>query len=122
MEKKNNAHITIGGKDYCVSGNEDSEYFFRIADYINQKQSEVRANVGRTIINDSESHVLMLINLADDYLKLMDAQEAFKEEIHSRSREIAILKNEVNSLRAKLDAAQKDNQVLLEKLKQSSKE
>ncbi|MCR5584907.1 MAG: cell division protein ZapA [Lachnospiraceae bacterium] len=112
MNKKNDARVCINGKNYNIAGYENVEYLHKIADYINKKQAEIKGQNGSNIINDSEKNILMMINIADDYLKLRERDEEISYGFDDRQKEIANLKRELVNLQTKLDAVENDNKLL----------
>jgi cell division protein ZapA len=112
MNKKNDARVCINGKNYNIAGYENVEYLHKIADYINRKQEEIKGRNGSNIINDSEKNILMMINIADDYLKLRERDEEISYGFDDRQKEIANLRRELVNLQTKLDAVENDNKIL----------
>lgn len=112
MNKKNDAQVIINGKNYNIAGYENVEYLHKIADYINKKQAELKAENGNNIINDSERNILMMINIADDYLKLREREKDMYYGYDDRQKEAADLKRELVNLRTSLDKLEKENKIL----------
>ncbi len=112
MNKKNDARVCINGKNYNIAGYENVEYLHKIADYINQKQAELKGQNGSNIINDSEKNILMMINIADDYLKLKERDEEISFGFDDRQKEISTLKREIVNLQTRLEEAEKENKLL----------
>lgn len=112
MNKKNDAQVVINGKNYNIAGYENVEYLHKIADYINKKQAELKAENGNNIINDSERNILMMINIADDYLKLREREEEMSYGYDDRQKEASDLKRELVNLRTSLDKLEKENKSL----------
>ncbi|MBQ7636744.1 MAG: cell division protein ZapA [Lachnospiraceae bacterium] len=112
MNKKNDAQVIINGKNYNIAGYENVEYLHKIADYINKKQAELKAENGNNIINDSERNILMMINIADDYLKLREREKDMSYGYDDRQKEAADLKRELVNLRTSLDKLEKENKSL----------
>lgn len=112
MNKKNDAKVTIGGKIYNLAGYENVEYLQRIANYLNRKCDELKAEIGRNIINDSEMNILMQINIADDYLKVKAEQEKSFSDEDERLKEIASLKRELVTIQTKLETEKQENETI----------
>lgn len=112
MNKKNDARVCINGKNYNIAGYENVEYLHKIADYINNKYAEIKGQNGSNIINDSEKNILMMINIADDYLKLREKDDEISYGFDDRQKEIANLKRELVGLQTRLEAAENDNKLL----------
>ncbi len=112
MNKKNDAQVIINGKYYNIAGYENVEYLHQIADYLNKKQEEIKGQKGNNIINDSERNILIMINIADDYLKLKERLEQEASGTGDKARETANLKRELLTVQARLDEIEKENKLL----------
>ena len=112
MNKKNDAHVIINGKNYNIAGYENVEYLHQIADYINKKHAEIKSQNGNNIINDSERNILIMINIADDYLKLREREEETFSGFGDRQKEISGLKRDLANLQTRLENAEQENKLL----------
>ncbi|MCR5824829.1 MAG: cell division protein ZapA [Lachnospiraceae bacterium] len=112
MNKKNDAHVIINGKNYNIAGYENVEYLHQIADYINKKHAEIKSQNGNNIINDSERNILIMINIADDYLKLREREEETFSGFGDHQKEISGLKRDLANLQARLENAEQENKLL----------
>lgn len=103
MNRKNDVFITIKGKQYNIAGYEDPVYLKKVGDYINQKEKEITNGTERAIIGESERTVLLLLNIADDYLKLKQLQSATTGSFEGKSKQVSELKNQLVSLQAEMN-------------------
>lgn len=72
MNNKNDSKVLIDGKIYTISGYESEEYIQKVALYINKKMEEVRLSDNGKRLNTRLQSILTLINIADDYYKLLN--------------------------------------------------
>jgi cell division protein ZapA len=112
MNKKNDAQVIINGKNYNIAGYENVEYLHKIADYINNKQAALKGVNGNNIINDSERNILIMINIADDYLKLKALEEENSANFVDHKKEVENLQNTISEYRNKLEETEKENRLL----------
>ena len=69
MAVKTDTEVIIGGKVLTLSGYESEEYLQKVASYINNKLAEYgRVESFRRQPVDTQ-HVLLELNIADDYFK-----------------------------------------------------
>ena len=86
---KNRVKISIDGKSFTLVGEESEAHMRQVAEYIDQKMSEIRQKAVAVTLDSSLAYVLTSINVADDY---------FKEKTYA-----AQLEGRVNGLTAKLE-------------------
>ena len=82
---KNKVQVTIEGKTFSLAGEESEIYIKQVANYINDKFSEIRKREEAKGVSSNMISVLTAINIADDYFKemeknvvLMGLKEQFK--------------------------------------------
>ena len=63
MNKKIDVEVVIDGKQYTVSGYENSEYVQQIAAHINEKLKELRGQEGYARLESEMKTVLLAVNL-----------------------------------------------------------
>ena len=85
MAQKTEAQVTIGGKTYTLSGYESEEYILKVADYLNKKIDELTADSEYTKLPADMRQILLNLNIADDYFKMMARNEELSALIASRS-------------------------------------
>ncbi len=112
MNKKNDAQVIINGKNYNIAGYENVEYLHKIADYINNKQAALKGVNGNNIINDSERNILIMINIADDYLKLKALEEENSANFVDHKKEVENLQNTISEYRNKLEETETEHRLL----------
>ncbi len=99
MDKKNNFKITLAGKSYTLSGNESSEYLKKIGSYIENKYNEFSGNLAFRTQSTELQHILLQLNIADDYFKS-------REELAIQVRKMEEQKQEMEKLQSSLVALQ----------------
>ena len=66
---KNRVKISIDGKSFTLVGEETEEHMRQVAEYIDQKMTEIRQKAVAVTLDSSLAYVLTSINVADDYFK-----------------------------------------------------
>lgn len=104
---KNDIDLTIGGKSFKLKGNEEPEYFQRIANYINGKINDIESGKGFKFTHSEAQAVLMYINITDDYFRANKKIEKLQEELELKNKEIYELKHDIVELEMKLEERSK---------------
>ena len=103
MAEKNYTKVVIDGRMYTLGGQEDETYLQRMALYINHTitvLAEEGAFYGQT---GEVRNLLILLNMASDYLREADAAQEYKKQLEEREAELYGLKHEMIEDRMKLD-------------------
>ena len=77
---KNRVKISIDGKTFTLVGEETEEHMRQVAEYIDQKMTEIRQKAVAVTLDSSLAYVLTSINAADDYFK----EKAYTAELEGR--------------------------------------
>ena len=103
---KNRVKISIDGKSFTLVGEETEEHMRQVAEYIDQKMTEIRQKAVAVTLDSSLAYVLTSINVADDYFK----EKAYTAELEgrllgmtTRAQELAQKLEEAEEAEAKLD-------------------
>ncbi|CRZ33787.1 cell division protein ZapA [Herbinix hemicellulosilytica] len=121
MKKINDIEVIINNKRYTLSGYESEEYLQKVASYINSKYNEFR-NRDAYKFSDSElKHIMIQINIADDYFKEKEKLKELEEENNEKSNEIFDLKHELIAVQTKLHSAEKEVESLKNELYEAQK-
>ena len=118
MSSKNDTEVIINGKIYTLSGYESEEYLQKVATYMNNKITELKAMDGYKRLNVDMQRILLELNIADDYFKAKKQGSSLENDIESKDREMYDLKHELISVQIKLENADK----AMDKLKEENKE
>jgi len=121
MNKKNDAQVMILNKPYTLSGFESDEYLQRIAYFINSTYDEVKKQEFYNSMDMETKHVLLCINLADEYCKVKQRNEELKSDFERQADEIGSLRREILEYKSKLESAAKEQELLKEKIVEEQK-
>lgn len=108
MKKLNDIEVIINGKRYNLRGHESEDYLQKVATYINSKYAEFKKQDFYRLLDADTRNVLLDINIADDYFKVMNQVREFEVENDIKNNELFDLKHEVIDLHSKLDKVTKD--------------
>ena len=92
MAQKTEAQVTIGGKTYTLSGYESEEYILKVADYLNKKIDELTADSEYTKLPADMRQILLNLNIADDYFKMMARNEELSALIDKKDNDLYDIK------------------------------
>lgn len=106
MAAKNNVQVIIDGKVYTLSGYEDEDYLNKVAMYINNKLTELKATESFKRLNKEFQNTLVFLNIADDYYKVKKQADLLEIETEDKNKEIYELKHEMIALQMKLEEAE----------------
>lgn len=122
MAVKTDTEVIIGGKVLTLSGYESEEYLQKVASYINNKLAEYgRVESFRRQHVDTQ-HVLLELNIADDYFKAKKQIDRMDEEAASREKELYDLKHELIAAQIKLENTEKSLKSAQQELQESSRQ
>ena len=114
MAVKNTAQVIIGGKIITLGGYESEEYFQQVASYMNKKLGELETVPGYSRQPMETKHMLLSLNITDDYFKAKKQGGTLESDIEAKDKEMYDLKHELISLRMQIEEAQKHEQEALE--------
>ena len=102
MAEKTELEVLLDGKVYKISGYESVEYMQKVANYINAKERDLKANSSFNKLPDVLRAYLMHLNLADDYFKMKQKYEDLKAELEKKENDIYKIKHEAAGLQTQL--------------------
>ena len=116
MAVKNTTQVLIGGKIVTLSGYESEAYLQKVANYMNNKLTELGQLPGYNRQALETRHTLLSLNIADDYFKAKRQAEMYEEELEAKDREMYDLKHDLINGQVELDKekksqAEKDRQI-----------
>ena len=116
MAVKNTTQVLIGGKIVTLSGYESEEYLQKVANYMNNKLTDLGQVPGYNRHALETRHTLLSLNIADDYFKAKRQAEMYEEELEAKDREMYDLKHDLINGQVELDKekksqAEKDRQI-----------
>lgn len=110
MAVKNTTQVLIGGKIITLSGYESEEYLQKVANYMNNKLTELGQLPGYNRQALETRHTLLSLNIADDYFKAKRQAEMYEEELEAKDREMYDLKHDLINGQVELDRGKKSGQ------------
>ena len=114
MAVKNTAQVIIGGKIITLGGYESEEYFQQVASYMNKKIGELETVPGYGRQPMETKHMLLSLNITDDYFKAKKQVETYELDLQQKDQEMYDLKHELISLCMQIEEAQKNEQEALD--------
>ena len=107
MAVKNTTQVWIGGKIVTLSGYESEEYLQKVANYMNNKLTELGQIPGYNRQTLETRHTLLSLNIADDYFKAKRQAEMYEEELEAKDMEMYDLKHDLINGQVELDKVKK---------------
>ncbi|MGI6069970.1 MAG: cell division protein ZapA [Blautia sp.] len=107
MASKNTAQVLIGGKIITLSGYESEEYMQRVASYMNGKIAELSEIPGYSRQPMETKHLLLSLNVTDDYFKAKKQAEVYEQDLMLKDQEMYELKHELVALQVQLEELKK---------------
>lgn len=104
---KTDTDVIIDGKLFTISGYESPDYIQKIATYLNGKIKEFNSIDGFRKFSSDLQHVLMQINIADDYFKAKKQISMLEEDLAAKEKELYDLKHELIAGQIKLENSEK---------------
>ena len=95
MAVKNTAQVIIGGKIITLGGYESEEYFQQVASYMNKKIGELETVPGYGRQPMETKHMLLSLNITDDYFKAKKQVETYELDLQQKDQEMYDLKHEL---------------------------
>lgn len=122
MAVKTDTEVIIGGKVLTLSGYESEEYLQKVASYINNKLIEYgKVDSFRRQPVDTQ-HILLELNIADDYFKAKRQVELLEEDVASKEKELYDLKHELIASQIKLENMEKSLRNAQQEIQESSRQ
>ncbi len=121
MAAKTDTEVIIGGKVLTLSGHESEEYLQKVASYINNKLNDYHKldNFKRQPIETQ--HILIEINIADDYFKARNQIELLEQDLKAKENELYDLKHELIATQIKLENTAKSLKEAQDEISENSK-
>lgn len=107
MSGKNSVEVVIDGKVYHLGGYESEEYMQKIANFVNNKLEEVKKLENYPYHSIELRHVLMYINLGDEYFKVKKRLDDLQKEIERKDRLAYDMKHELIDAQLTSEVAEK---------------
>ena len=121
MAGKTDTEVVIAGNAMTLSGYESEEYLQKIAFYINNKIAEYGKVESFRRQSVDKQHILLELNIADDYFKAKEQVGLYEEEVQTKEKEIYDLKHELIASQIKLENTEKSVQKLQAEANENAK-
>ncbi|MDP8229234.1 MAG: cell division protein ZapA [Candidatus Electryoneaceae bacterium] len=89
-------HVTIHGTDYILQGHNDVEFIHRVAEFVDQRMSEIGKEISTESVTDLA--IMTALNVAHDLFLLQRDHEETTERIHNDEQERSRLVVDLNNL------------------------
>ena len=109
MSSKNDTEVIINGKIYTLSGYESEEYLQKVATYMNNKITELKAMDGYKRLNVDMQRILLELNIADDYFKAKKQADSIEGELDSKDKRLYGVKHELIAAQIQVESLEKEN-------------
>ena len=116
MAGKNTAQVIIGGKVITLGGYESSDYLQKVANYMNGKLEEFDELPGYSRQPMETKHMLLSLNISDDFFKAKKQAEILEQELSQKDQEMYDLKHELVSLKMKIEELEQEREKLRKRL------
>ena len=106
MADRNKTDVLIDGKIYSLTGAEPM-YIQKVSGYINSKIAEVKTSAGYRSMDAEYRALLLNLNIADDYFKAVEENEALKKKLAETEKELYETRRDAVSTKVKLEKSMK---------------
>jgi len=121
MAIKTDTEVIIAGNVYTLSGYESEEYLQKVASYINNKISEYSKIESFRRQSVDQQHILLELNITDDYFKAKKQIDILQEEAKIKEKELYDLKHELIAAQIKLENTEKSLRSAQQELQENSR-
>ena len=116
MSSKNDTEVIINGKIYTLSGYESEEYLQKVATYMNNKITELKAMDGYKRLNVDMQRILLELNITDDYFKAKKQADSIEGELDSKDKQLYDVKHELIAAQIQVESLEKEVAALRKQL------
>lgn len=95
---KNRIEVIIGGAIYALQGEESEEHIQKVAKLINEKLIDIQKVAGKTKLTSHKANMLVALNVADEYVKVQQQLESYKNTVETCQEENEVLKARIQEL------------------------
>lgn len=121
MDKRNSFKITLAGKSYTLYGSEPQEYLQSVGIYIEEKYRTFSQNLPFRNQNRDMQHIIMELNIADDYFKCREELMISKQKEAELEAELETLKQSLVDLQVKYENLKVSEQNFEKKYQEAKK-
>ena len=112
MAEKNHVQVMIEGKLMTLVGTESPEYMKSVAEYIEEKNKEIRSGENGRKMNVAMASILTSINVADDYFKEKSKRENIQTEFEILKEKLSETESELEEARKEIEQLNRDIYIL----------
>ena len=112
MAEKNHVQVMIEGKLMTLVGPESPEYMKSVAEYIEEKNKEIRSGENGRKMNVAMASILTSINVADDYFKEKSKRENIQTEFEILKEKLSETESELEEARKEIEQLNRDIYIL----------
>ena len=102
MQKRTEVKVIINDRPFCIMGIDDEENLQKIATYLNSKYASAKEVKGYKNFDADRKQLLVLINVADDYLKCRQQLADKQSEVEQKDTEMFNLKHDMLADRGRI--------------------
>lgn len=112
MAEKNHVQVMIEGKLMTLVGTKSPEYMKSVAEYIEEKNKEIRSGENGRKMNVAMASILTSINVADDYFKEKSKRENIEMEFEILKEKLSETESELEEARKEIEQLNRDIYIL----------
>lgn len=105
MEYKNNVEVNIAGKPFTFTADDSPEHIVAVAEYVNGKLEDCAATESYKLLSPDKRNMMLLINMADDYIKSKQKLDEALTSLSERNQELYDIKHDIITMKMKCDTA-----------------
>ena len=112
MAGKNHVQVVIEGKLMTLVGTDSPDYMKKVAEYIEDKNKEIRSGENGKRMNVAMASILTSINVADDYFKEKEKRDSLEDELKLLKEKLAVSEKELEEARKEIEQLNRDIYIL----------
>ncbi|MDD5944620.1 MAG: cell division protein ZapA [Clostridia bacterium] len=112
MAEKNHVQVMIEGKLMTLVGTDSPEYMKSVAEYIDNKNKELRSGENGKRMNVAMASILTSINVADDFFKEKERRESLERELENMKQKLEDNERELDEARKEIEQLNRDIYIL----------
>lgn len=112
MAEKNHVQVMIEGKLMTLVGTDSPEYMKSVAEYIDNKNKELRSGENGKRMNVAMASILTSINVADDFFKEKERRESLERELETMKQKLEDNERELDEARKEIEQLNRDIYIL----------
>ena len=105
---KNRVEVVINGNIMSLQGDASEEHIQKVAKIINEKLGEINRNYNKTHVPTGKVNQLLVLNLADEYVKKQEELAHTIEEVEAVRAENKALREQIDKLMVEVANNQKE--------------